>query len=86
MMRMMMEKEMSRAATHISAPFEKCPFFPTSMILIIIQGHTLTMPSSGIFYAALRSHPACSAQIEACYRVSFDRSRQKRGPPPLSRL
>ena len=81
-----MEREMSRAAAGITAPFERCPFFPTSMISTTLQGHTLAMPSSEAFYAALRSHPACSAQIEAYYRISFDRSRQKRGPPALSLL
>jgi hypothetical protein len=30
---------------------------------------------------SLASHPAAIEQIEARYRISFNRSRQKRGPP-----
>jgi hypothetical protein len=32
-------------------------------------------------FAGLVSHPAVAPQTEASYRVSYDRSRQKRGPP-----
>lgn len=34
-------------------------------------------------FAGLAQHPAVSPQTQAAYRVSHDRSRQKRGPPAL---
>jgi len=34
-----------------------------------------------IYFSELASHPAIHAQAAAQLRVSFDRSRQKRGPP-----
>jgi hypothetical protein len=33
------------------------------------------------FFAAIVSHPAAQAQVEGRFRLSFERSRQKRGPP-----
>ena len=81
-MRMMMERELSRQpGRHVSAPFEKCPFFPKGLLPATTQGHFVAMPLGGVFYAGLPRHPACTAQVEAQYRISFDRSRQKRGPP-----
>ncbi|SRR5216683_5210395 len=79
MMRMMMKRD--QTGTQVSNMPEKCPLFPKTMLAITVQGHLFVLPTSGTFYAALRSHPACYAQTEAHYRISFDRSRQKRGPP-----
>lgn len=71
------------AGRRVSAPFEKCPFFPRAVVPV----RTQVQPASSshtIFFAGLQSHPACVAQTQARARVSFDRSRQKRGPPSLS--
>jgi len=38
--------------------------------------------SESAIWCPSRSHPACVAQAEARYRISFDRSRQKRGLLP----
>ena len=38
-------------------------------------------PSAHLFFAAIVSHPAVQAQTESQFRVSFERSGQKRGPP-----
>ncbi|RXH57349.1 hypothetical protein GRAN_0659 [Granulicella sibirica] len=38
--------------------------------------------SDGLF-ASLMTHPAGVAQTESKWRISRDRSRQKRGPPSL---
>jgi hypothetical protein len=38
-------------------------------------------PATQLFYAAIASHPVAQAQTESRFRISFDRSRQKRGPP-----
>jgi hypothetical protein len=37
--------------------------------------------ASQLFFAAIVSHPAAHEQTEARFRISFARSRQKRGPP-----
>jgi hypothetical protein len=62
----------------------KCPY--SSHLTMNSHHEGYTQPVTGSFYAELVHHPAQSPQTEASYRVSFDRSRQKRGPPvtPLS--
>ena len=37
-------------------------------------------------FSAVISHPANHVQTEACYRISFSRSSQKRGPPVVLSL
>lgn len=82
MMRMMRERELSRQpGRHLSAPFEKCPFFPKGLLPAKTQGHVVALLLGGMFCAGLLRHPACTAQVETQYRISFDHSRQKRGPP-----
>jgi hypothetical protein len=65
----------------VSAPAERCPFFPHIGQLTQVQNPAIGPSPAGAFYAALESHPACQTQSEAQRRISFDRSRQKRGPP-----
>jgi hypothetical protein len=65
----------------VSAPPERCPFFPHIWQLTPVQNPAIAPSPAGAFYAALQSHPACHTQSEAQRRISFDRSRQKRGPP-----
>jgi len=38
-------------------------------------------PAKQLFFAAILNHPAVQAQTESQYRISFERSRHKRGPP-----
>ncbi len=62
---------------------EKCPSIPTSTGAV----HAPTSkPEAGErFYAEVVFHPACAPQTEACSRIPFLRSHQKRGPPsPLA--
>ena len=60
------------------ALFGKGGVTPASAKIII------NLPGRFIAFAVI-SHPAALEQTEARYRVSFSRSRQKRGPPtPLS--
>jgi hypothetical protein len=80
---MAMDGESNSVAVNISAPIEKCPFFPKAIVPATATKHLGALPSSGTFFAALRSHPACTVQTEARYRVSFHRARQKRGPPAV---
>ena len=66
---------------HFSAPLEKCPFFPKALATGVRAQVLFAPGASSLFFAALASHPAIAAQSEARYRISFDRARQKRGPP-----
>jgi hypothetical protein len=61
---------------------ERCPSFPKVMAASIHPAYTA--PPASAIYAQLQAHPACTAQVEAHHRISFDRSRQKRGPPTVS--
>jgi len=81
MMRMAQGDE---STVQVSAVPEKCPYCPQGRITTVIRDHATAPDLAASVYAALRSHPACHAQLEARQRISFDRSRQKRGPPPHS--
>jgi hypothetical protein len=70
------------AGIQISGP-QKCPLFPKWRPMNALHNEATPTSAAELFYAALRSHPACHAQTEAQKRISFDRSRQKRGPPAV---
>ncbi len=78
---MMRMREGEPAGVRIAAP-QTCPLFPKWRPMQVLQQHA-AQPGPATFYAALQSHPACHAQTEAQRRISFDRSRQKRGPPAV---
>ena len=67
--------------TQISAPPEKCPMFPHTGQMTPVKNSAIAPSVTGAFYACVQSHPACHMQSEAQRRISFGRSRQKRGPP-----
>jgi hypothetical protein len=77
----MMQMEGDPGTTQASAPPEKCPFSPHAWQVTQVQNHVIAPGVAGAIYAALQSHPACHLQSETQRRISFDRSRQKRGPP-----
>jgi hypothetical protein len=60
---------------------QKCPFSPQATVASHVG--TCTAAPAAAVYAGIVSHPSGSPQTEAGYRVSFNRSRQKRGPPAL---
>jgi hypothetical protein len=60
----------------------KCSSFPGSG-MAPVSGKASAASPADVFFAAILSHPAAHAQTEARYRVSFNRSRHKRGPPSL---
>lgn len=63
---------------------QNCPAFPAAQAVTADSAAVVLKTSSAIF-AALVSHPAVQCQTEALGRISFSRSRQKRGPPsPLA--
>jgi hypothetical protein len=69
--------------TQFQAPVEKCPYCPTAIALN--HGNTFAPPTAQAVFADLVAHPAIAAQTESRLRISRNGSRQKRGPPSLSR-
>jgi hypothetical protein len=60
----------------------QCPSFPVPTTAP--AGFAIALPGrSAAIFAELLQHPAIHPQSEARYRVSFSRSRQKRGPPAI---
>jgi hypothetical protein len=78
---MMRSAQVSNSGTVITAIAEKCPCCPQATTAS--QVRLCTPGISEAVFAGLVRHPAVSPQTEASYRVSYDRSRQKRGPPSL---
>lgn len=75
-------RRLSSHAPQFQAPDEKCPY-REAMIAQVIHGKKL-LPSAGqAIFAGLASHTAIAAQTESKLRISYNRSRQKRGPPAL---
>jgi hypothetical protein len=58
---------------------EKCPYAPGAPAAFHFS--IFAPPAGEAVFAGLIGHPAIHAQTAAQYRISFDRSRQKRGPP-----
>src|ERR1700722_1469249 len=60
---------------------EKCPYSPG----VPVANHLsiFAPPKGDAVFAALIRHPAIHDQTRAQFRISFDPSRQKRGPPSL---
>jgi hypothetical protein len=58
---------------------EKCPYSIAQPAILVLPIFT---PSAAAFvFAGVARHPAVAPQVEAQRRISFDRSRRKRGPP-----
>lgn len=58
----------------------KCPFANGSLS-VVPHLDSCSPATRNSVYAALLQHPPVPAQTEANFRISYDRSRQKRGPP-----
>ena len=58
---------------------EKCPYSIVPPAILVLPSFTPSAAAS--VFAGITRHPAVVAQTEAHLRISFDRSRQKRGPP-----
>jgi len=65
----------------LAPPLEHCPFIPRKMIAIVLTGHSCSPPPDIMIESLPGDHPASTAQVEVQQRISFARSRQKRGPP-----
>jgi hypothetical protein len=70
-------------APALSAIQPKCASYPTTTA-VPGSGNVAFFKSSQSFGASLLRYPSVEARTEAQYRVSFSRSRQKRGPPAVS--
>jgi hypothetical protein len=68
-------------STRIGAQPETCPYRQGSLA----APHLQTLGAvAGLTYTAFALHePSAAAQAECLRRISFDRARQKRGPPSL---
>jgi hypothetical protein len=68
-------------AVRFSAPPEECPYRQRAAVAAHLQVYT---SAAAVTHSAfLLREPSAMAQAECLRRISFDRSRQKRGPPSL---
>ena len=58
---------------------EKCPYNIAPPAVMVLPPFKPSAPAS--IFAGIQRYPSIAAQAEAQLRISFDRSRQKRGPP-----
>ncbi|HEX7159106.1 MAG TPA: hypothetical protein VF214_08840 [Edaphobacter sp.] len=65
----------------ITVVAEKCPYAPAVPAALHLS--LFAAPLTASVFAELVHHPAVHEQTHAKYRISRDRSRQKRGPPSL---
>jgi len=73
--------ERQDASLSLKSKTSKCPLYPKSGVAFF-QGHSAP-PPEGAAIALVSSAPTGRAQTEVLYRVSHNRTRQKRGPPSL---
>jgi hypothetical protein len=66
----------------VNALRAKCPFFPSGGA-VVPNPQAVLLTASQPARASIDSQIASPAQREAGYRISFNRSHQKRGPPSL---
>lgn len=66
----------------VTAWGDRCPCFPTAWAFPP-DTQTALPADSQLAFAWVLKHPAVQAQAEADHRISFNRSRQERGPPTL---
>ncbi len=66
---------------HARAPREICPY--QQRALAAVHHEQVAMAASPSSMPVVLHEPDALAQVECLWRISFDRSRQKRGPPTL---
>jgi hypothetical protein len=62
-----------------SAVSDKCPYSIAQPAILVLPSFRPSAAAS--VFAGIARHPAVVPQVEARKRISFDRTRQKRGPP-----
>jgi hypothetical protein len=81
-MKMEERRKLIQQGVWISAPADKCPYYPGA--LPAVHFDLLAPQTSASVIARVISVPAEIAQTKSKFRISHDRSRQKRGPPAYS--
>jgi hypothetical protein len=71
---------MANPETSGAALREKCPSYPGVGAMPAFSP-TILLNGTQAFFSGIVKHPAVHSQTEALQRISFTRSRQKRGPP-----
>jgi hypothetical protein len=72
----------NQTRTLVGAPPEKCPYCPSSMAT---TGHApLAFAAASTVLGTTDTLTVVLAQTESKWRISRDRSRQKRGPPHVA--
>lgn len=71
---------MGHAGQATATVVPQCPYWNHSGI-VATQARFCAPGIRQAVFAGLTRHPAISPQTQAAYRISYDRSRQKRGPP-----
>ena len=74
--------QMPSSGPSVDALHGKCPFFPNGGALVPESGPAL-LAASQTAGVSIVSQAANPAQVEAGYRIFFNTSHQKRGPPSL---
>jgi hypothetical protein len=66
---------------HARSPREICPY--QQKALAAVHHEQVAMAASPSSMLVVLHEPDAPAQVECLWRISFDRSRQKRGPPAI---
>jgi hypothetical protein len=62
---------------------EKCPCLPAALSILVLPSFAPT--TAAAIFAGVVQHASVAPQTDARRRISYDRARQKRGPPyPLA--
>jgi hypothetical protein len=74
----MLEKQQESAGPSFRTVARKCPLFPRGTVAFMTDQ---SPPPAVIFAGSISKDPVYKAQSEILYRISYSRTRQKRGPP-----
>lgn len=69
------------SGNHERALRGKCPYSCASAAVIVPA--SFAPAAAAAIYSGVLQHPSVSPQTDARRRISYDRARQKRGPPTL---
>ena len=73
--------EQSSPNDKVSVIGEKCPYSPAALNIIVLP--SFAPSTAAAIFAEVAQHASIAPQTDARRRISYDRSRQKRGPPSL---
>jgi hypothetical protein len=76
-----MDAEQAQADNGFGAIREKCPYSPAALNVVILP--SFAPSTAAAIFAGVVQHASIAPQTDARRRISFDRARQKRGPPSL---